>query len=179
MATATPRIVGLAVVLIGLMVGQVISDLNQDKNECKDQLVAFSPCLSYASGESKAPTAACCVEMNKDFNTNKRCLCLLVKDRNEPNLGLTINATQALGLPYVCHVAGANISECPELLHLAPDSPDAKFFLQFDASARKSLNAAAGATPKGSSNAMTERWIGWKMVAGMVLIVFSVFITCV
>uniref|UniRef100_A0A2P2N189 Uncharacterized protein n=1 Tax=Rhizophora mucronata TaxID=61149 RepID=A0A2P2N189_RHIMU len=44
----------------------------------------------------------------------------------------------ALGLPSICH-ASANVSRCPALLNLPPNSPDAQVFYQF----AKSLNHGA------------------------------------
>ncbi|KAJ8565680.1 hypothetical protein K7X08_008256 [Anisodus acutangulus] len=58
------------------------------------------------------------------LKANEKCLCLLIKDRNDPDLGLQLNVTLALTLPTVCQ-APANISECPALLHLPANSPDA------------------------------------------------------
>ncbi|KAF5197328.1 Yls3 [Thalictrum thalictroides] len=68
---------------------------------------------------------------------SKKCLCLLVKNRNDPTLGLKINATLALNLPSVCK-SDVTIADCPALLHLPPNSPDAKVFQQFEKSLHKS-----------------------------------------
>ncbi|KAH7661865.1 Bifunctional inhibitor/lipid-transfer protein/seed storage 2S albumin protein [Dioscorea alata] len=59
-----------------------------------------------------------------------KCLCVLIKDRNEPGLGFTFNVTRALSLPNVCR-SSANISDCPRLLNLPKDSKDAQIFEQF------------------------------------------------
>jgi hypothetical protein len=40
-------------------------------------------------------------------------LCVLVKDKDDPNLGIKINATLALSLPSVCGATHANVSHCP------------------------------------------------------------------
>ncbi|KAG5555502.1 hypothetical protein RHGRI_006222 [Rhododendron griersonianum] len=64
--------------------------------------------------------------------------------RNDPGLGIKINGTLALTLPYICR-AHANISHCPGLLHLAPGSPDAQIFEDFARSlAANSSYADAG-----------------------------------
>ncbi|KAF7147891.1 hypothetical protein RHSIM_Rhsim03G0004300 [Rhododendron simsii] len=128
MGTTIPATIILAVVL--LIGAHVSSDIVEDKRECQDQLVGLAPCLNYASGDIKTPSPTCCTELRQKYNSTERCLCLLVKDRNDPGLGFKINGTLALTLPYICH-AHPNISHCPGLLHLAPGSPDAQIFEDF------------------------------------------------
>ncbi|KVH89334.1 Bifunctional inhibitor/plant lipid transfer protein/seed storage helical domain-containing protein [Cynara cardunculus var. scolymus] len=85
---------------------------DKDKEECTEQLVGLATCLPYVGGNAKSPTPDCCSGLKQVLNTNKKCLCVVIKDRNDPDLGLTINVTLALGLPTVCH-APANVSKCP------------------------------------------------------------------
>ncbi|KAK2999743.1 hypothetical protein RJ639_024673, partial [Escallonia herrerae] len=152
---------GLRCILLLIMVGFASSDLNKDREQCADQLVGLATCLPYVGGDAKAPTLDCCGGIKQVLQKSRICLCILVKDRNDPGLGLKINATLALGLPGACH-APANISNAPvgiceggldtvnyedkviglhdyspndcynpALLHLAPHSPDAKVFEDF------------------------------------------------
>lgn len=95
-----------------LVMGFADSDIDKDREECGTQLVGLSTCLSYVGGDAKAPTPDCCTGLKGVLKNSKKCLCILVKDRNDPSLGLKINATLALGLPSLCH-APANISDCP------------------------------------------------------------------
>lgn len=88
------------------------SDIEKDKEECANQLVGLATCLPYVGGDAKAPTPDCCTGLGVVLKTSKKCLCILVKDRDDPSLGVKINATLALGLPTLCH-APTNISECP------------------------------------------------------------------
>ncbi|KAK2976996.1 hypothetical protein RJ640_019216 [Escallonia rubra] len=103
---------GLRCVLLLILVGFASSDLNKDREQCADQLIGLATCLPYAGGDAKAPTLDCCAGIKQVLQKSRICLCILVKDRNDPGLGLKINATLALGLPGACH-APANISECP------------------------------------------------------------------
>ncbi|KAL3516619.1 hypothetical protein ACH5RR_023521 [Cinchona calisaya] len=112
-----------------LMFQLAISDDAQDKQECTNSLIGLATCLPYVEGNAKAPTPDCCTGLKQVLKSSKKCLCLVIKDRNDPDLGLTINLTLALGLPSVCN-APANISQCPALLHLDPNSPDAQVFYQ-------------------------------------------------
>lgn len=100
----------LTLVVFGLIAKA--DDLSKDRDECGEQLLGLATCLPYVGGDEKAPTLDCCSGIKGVLQKSKICLCILVKDRNDPNLGLKINATLALGLPLACH-APANISECP------------------------------------------------------------------
>ncbi|CAL9053077.1 non-specific lipid transfer protein GPI-anchored 13-like isoform X2 [Musa acuminata AAA Group] len=123
------------------------SDFAQDKANCQDTLVSLATCLTYVEGQAKAPTPDCCDGLSKILSKNRTCLCVLIKDRNEPGLGITFNATLAMNLPTVCH-ASSNISECPELLHLPPHSKEAQIFEQFGKANQG--NASSGHAPDGS-----------------------------
>ncbi|MED6108925.1 Non-specific lipid transfer protein GPI-anchored 14 [Stylosanthes scabra] len=117
------------VVIVGSAMGDSSND--KDKEECTQQLAGLATCLPYVGGGgAKAPTPDCCNGLKQVLKNSKKCLCLIIKDRNDPNLGgLQINVTLALGLPTVCN-APANISKCPELLHMDPKSPEAQVFYQ-------------------------------------------------
>ncbi|KAH7837400.1 hypothetical protein Vadar_013400 [Vaccinium darrowii] len=77
------------------------------------------------------------------------------KDREECGtqlVGLSTCLSYVGGLPSLCH-APANISDCPALLNLAPNSPDAKVFEDFANSSKGSNSTTATAT--GSNSATT------------------------
>ncbi|KAJ8574106.1 hypothetical protein K7X08_025911 [Anisodus acutangulus] len=137
-----------------LLLGFSRADLDKDKEECGNQLVSLATCLPYASGEAKAPTPDCCIGLKEVLDKNKKCICILVKDRNDPSLGLKIDATRALSLPTQCHAPPdtANVSMCLDLLHLAPNSPDAKVFQDFAKSAKGSTTASSSPVISGNSN---------------------------
>ncbi|PSR90251.1 hypothetical protein CEY00_Acc30451 [Actinidia chinensis var. chinensis] len=157
------------------MVGLASSDLAKDRQECADQLVGLATCLPYVGGQAKAPTLDCCSGLKQVLKASKKCLCILVKDRNDPSLGLKINATLALSLPTTCH-APSNVSECPALLHLAPNSTDAKVFEDFANSSKRSNSTTpatnGNSTSTGSTNTAKvksdggrgQRWLVFEMV---------------
>ncbi|KZV31442.1 hypothetical protein F511_37770 [Dorcoceras hygrometricum] len=142
-------IVELACILI-LLAGFATSDIDKDKEKCANQVAGLVTCLPYVSGQAKAPPKECCTGLKQVINTSPECICLLVKDKDDPSLGLKINTTLALSLPAQCQ-APANISDCPRLLHLPPNSPDAKVFDDFARSANKTNSAPAPSTASGSS----------------------------
>ncbi|KAL6981582.1 hypothetical protein U1Q18_023208 [Sarracenia purpurea var. burkii] len=124
------------------------SDATKDREVCTQQLVGLSTCLPYVGGDAKGPTPDCCAGLKQVLKSNKTCLCVIIRDRNDPDLGLTINVTLALRLPSVCN-SPANVSQCPELLHLAPNSTDAQVFYQLGHS---SNNSASGPVASGQGN---------------------------
>ncbi|KAK6945404.1 Plant organelle RNA recognition domain [Dillenia turbinata] len=149
--SSTNVALGIICILLSAMTYCLNADLAEDKKECGNQLASLSPCLDFVEGNSKAPSKQCCVDLGKMITTTKKCLCVLVKDRNDANLSFKVNATLALSLPFICH-APANISECPDLLHLPPNSTDAQVFLQFSSPSVPSVSSnapmeASSATP--------------------------------
>ncbi|XP_010917572.1 non-specific lipid transfer protein GPI-anchored 14 [Elaeis guineensis] len=105
------------------------SDVSSDQKECSDQLVGLATCLSFVQGNAKAPTPDCCTGLKQVLAKSPKCLCILIKDSDDPQLGIKFNVSLALRLPSLCS-APANISECPKLLNLPPNSQDAEIFKQ-------------------------------------------------
>lgn len=91
-----------------------MADKAKDREECTNQLVGLSTCLPYVGGDAKAPTPDCCSGLKQVLKNDKKCLCVIIRDMNDLELGLNINVTLTLGLPSVCH-ATTNVSQCPGL----------------------------------------------------------------
>lgn len=100
--------------LLILLLGFSRANVDKDREECTNQLVGLATCLPYVSGEARAPTPDCCTGLKEVLDKSKICLCILVKDRNDPSLGLKINATLALSLPSLCHAPPnmSNVTMC-------------------------------------------------------------------
>ena len=89
------------------------SDFAADQAECTNQLVGLSSCLSFVQQiDIQSPTPDCCDDFRKVVRNSFKCLCVLIKDRDEPQLGIKVNITRALILPAKCN-APANVSDCP------------------------------------------------------------------
>ncbi|XP_059430004.1 non-specific lipid transfer protein GPI-anchored 6 [Corylus avellana] len=172
---------GFSFTLVLLLAGFGSSNLDQDRAECADQLVGLATCLPYVGGDAKAPTLDCCTGLKQVLQKSMKCLCILIKDRDDPSLGLKINATLALSLPTACHTP-TNTTECISLLHLAPNSTDAKVFEGFSNSTKGSTpvaSAKGNSTSSGSSAAensdagVRKRWLGAEMVCGILVWFFT------
>ncbi|CAH8301016.1 unnamed protein product [Eruca vesicaria subsp. sativa] len=143
------QILALCITVATMFLG-ARSDLNQDIKGCQDSMSDLYSCLPFVTNKAKAPDSTCCTTLKEkiDKGQTKRCLCTLVKDRDDPGLGFKVDANRAMSLPSTCHVP-ANISQCPEeLLHLPPDSVAARIFKQFSDS---SQNVGPKAVSAGSS----------------------------
>ncbi|KAK8946287.1 hypothetical protein KSP40_PGU002145 [Platanthera guangdongensis] len=77
--------------------------------------------FTYVQGSSPAPTPDCCSGLKSVLSTNPKCLCVLVKDNDDPQLGVKINLTRALILSDSCRAA-ANISHCPAIYTFLPQT---------------------------------------------------------
>ena len=106
---SNPMLMLLVVVL--LVVGFAKSDLSKDREDCADILIDLASGVPYVGGEAKTPTIDCCTGLKAVLDRSKKCLCILIKDRDDPNLGIKINATLAIQLPSACH-SPANITQC-------------------------------------------------------------------
>ncbi|KAL5197725.1 hypothetical protein ABZP36_001237 [Zizania latifolia] len=160
------------VVAVMSMAAGVAGDFAADRAECSNTLVGLATCLTYVQDEAMAPTPDCCAGLKTLLQTSRKCLCVLVKDRDDPSLGLKVNVTKALSLPSLCN-APANISDCPRLLNLPPNSKDAQIFEQFgkqhgDIGGSSNGAPGTGAQPQKSGAAGPEnrRWLGVDGVGG-------------
>ncbi|KAL3533965.1 hypothetical protein ACH5RR_007486 [Cinchona calisaya] len=166
------RVFSLWLIILMMMVGCVIlvrCDFAQDKKECQDQLIGLSPCISFISEEEKSPSPVCCLKLGINFEQKRKCMCMLVRDRNDPGVGFKINATLALSLPFICHIP-SNETECLDFLHLDPQSPEAQVFKQFsnsNSSGSSSITTANGNSESSSSTVRGKGWINLVMVGGI------------
>ncbi|XP_072977506.1 non-specific lipid transfer protein GPI-anchored 14-like [Typha angustifolia] len=140
----------LSFLLVLSSIHHVSSDISSDRSECAEQLVGLATCLPYVQGSSKVPTPDCCSGLKQVVGKSPKCLCVLIKDRDNPQLGIKFNVSLALSLPMVCS-APANISECTKLLNLPANSPDAEIFNQSTGGGSTAAQAKGSSTNSGSS----------------------------
>ncbi|KAF7050400.1 hypothetical protein CFC21_058775 [Triticum aestivum] len=103
----------VVVVIMAVMAARVGADMDADRSECAEQLVGLAPCLQYVQGQARSPAPDCCGGLSQVLDKSPKCLCVLVKDKDDPNLGIKINASLALALPSACGNTKANVSHCP------------------------------------------------------------------
>ncbi|KAL6639643.1 hypothetical protein ACP70R_023373 [Stipagrostis hirtigluma subsp. patula] len=162
-----PRALVVAAAVAMAAVAGVGGDFAADRAECADKLAGLATCLTYVQdgGGGAAPTPDCCAGLKAVLQTSRKCLCVLVKDKDDPGLGLglKINVTKALGLPAACSAA-ANISDCPRLLNLPPNSKEAQVFEQYAKQQAAQGNTTATGGPSVASAGPARRWLGVRVV---------------
>ncbi|KAM0950009.1 putative bifunctional inhibitor/plant lipid transfer protein/seed storage helical [Dioscorea sansibarensis] len=132
MASSSSLLMLFKLLLIAfLFVDFARSDFTADQAECTNQLVGLASCLLFVQKiDIQSLTPDCCDDFRKVVRNSFKCLCVLIEDRDEPQLGIKVNITRALILPAKCN-APANVSDCPRVLKLPLDSSQAKDFKQF------------------------------------------------
>ncbi|XP_051131382.1 non-specific lipid transfer protein GPI-anchored 13-like [Andrographis paniculata] len=153
MMIISKKVVFLNSMIILLLLTNVANcDVQQDKQRCETPVLGMATCLPYVTGQARLPPVDCCSGFNQVLENNPDCICLLIKDRNDPSLGLNINSTLALTLPARCKsTANRTIADCPAILHLPPNSTEAKVFQDFT----NSGNETNAMPPASSGNSTT------------------------
>ncbi|KAK6146055.1 hypothetical protein DH2020_019924 [Rehmannia glutinosa] len=97
--------------LVLILVTMLWAGATAQSSDCTNVLISMSPCLNYISGNSSAPSAACCTQLGTVVRSQPQCLCQVLSGGGS-NLGLNINQTQALALPNACSVRTPPASQC-------------------------------------------------------------------
>ncbi|XP_065861751.1 non-specific lipid transfer protein GPI-anchored 6-like isoform X2 [Euphorbia lathyris] len=150
--------ISVGMIVLIMVVGYGSANFEQDRAECADKLLGLATCIPYVgtAGKAKAPTMDCCSGLKQVLEKSMKCICILIKDRDDPNLGFKVNATLAATLPSACK-APANITQCIDLLHLPPTSPDAKVFAGFANLTQSSTPTPTPAVAVQRKRVMVER----------------------
>ncbi|GMI89503.1 glycosylphosphatidylinositol-anchored lipid protein transfer 13 [Hibiscus trionum] len=133
----------------------IMSTMGDDEKECADQLANLASCIPFVSGTAKKPAPECCQDTQKLKATKPKCLCLLIKQSTDPSLGLPVNSTLALQMPSACSI-DAKVSDCPSILNLSPDSPDAKIFKEADQGSTTTSTSSPPATESAPSSSVSK-----------------------
>ncbi|XP_061338707.1 non-specific lipid transfer protein GPI-anchored 1-like [Gastrolobium bilobum] len=99
--------------------------------KCAQVIQKVIPCLNFATGKAPEPTKECCDAATNIKDTAPVCLCYIIQQTHKgspESKSMGIQEDKLLQLPSVCKVKNANISDCPKLLGLSPNSPDAAIF---------------------------------------------------
>ncbi|XP_020256095.1 non-specific lipid-transfer protein-like protein At2g13820 [Asparagus officinalis] len=96
----------LVLVLVAIMSAQTMAQTG-----CTPTNIAgLSPCLGFITGNSSAPSSACCTQLASVVQTQAQCLCVFLN--GAPQLPIAINQTQALTLPGACNIQAPPLSQC-------------------------------------------------------------------
>ncbi|CAA7050576.1 unnamed protein product [Microthlaspi erraticum] len=159
------RITLMAIAICLTMVVVAGEDKAIDKEACKEQRLGMATCLPYMKGQAKSPMPDCCSSVKQIINSDKNCICVFIQDRNDPDLGLQkqINNSITLTLPSICHVTfNVNVSKCPALLHLDPNSPEAQVFYAIAQAVNKISPASAPTSMSPTSGSDDDHNSSWR-----------------
>ncbi|XP_022854536.1 protein YLS3-like [Olea europaea var. sylvestris] len=138
-------------ILVGTMAMVATATMEDDEKDCAEQLTNLAACIPFVSGTAKKPTPECCQDTDKVRTAKPKCLCVLIKESTDPSMGLPINTTLALQMPAACNI-DAKVSDCPSILKLPADSPDAKIFQVAGVDSSTSSSSPASASTSSSSS---------------------------
>ncbi|XP_020229846.1 non-specific lipid transfer protein GPI-anchored 1 [Cajanus cajan] len=105
------------------------------------------PCMNYATGQAAVPTKGCCEATSEIKTSNPECLCFAIQQthKGSPEVkSMGIQEARLLQLPTACNLKNASTTNCPKLLGLSPNSPDAAIFR--NASSRSNSSSTVGTT---------------------------------
>ncbi|XP_049411339.1 non-specific lipid transfer protein GPI-anchored 14-like [Solanum stenotomum] len=145
----------LSVLCMLVLVTLAMGNIEDDVKDCADQLGDLASCIPYVSGTAKMPTPECCEDTQKLKAAKPKCLCVLIKESTDPSLGLPINTTLALQMPAACKI-DAKVSDCPSLLKIPADSPDAKIFKITDSASTTTSSSPASSSETKSTTSDTK-----------------------
>ncbi|CAN1177739.1 Non-specific lipid transfer protein GPI-anchored 13 [Linum perenne] len=149
----------VCILIVGCLAIAAIATLQDDEAECAQHLTDLAACIPFVSGTAKKPTPECCQDAKKLKTTEPKCLCVLIIASTDPSMGLPVNTTLALQMPSACNINDAKVSNCPSLLNISPDSPDAKVFKEAgisDSSATGGSSTATGYSPNSASTSSSD-----------------------
>ncbi|CAH1433789.1 unnamed protein product [Lactuca virosa] len=107
-------------------------DVQSLGEQCAPKLTAVMTCVAFATGKEATPQQKCCDSIKEMKESNPACLCFLIQqihNGTNPTLQkLNIQESRLLQLSSACKIANASITDCPRLLKLPSNSPDAALF---------------------------------------------------
>ncbi|PIN11307.1 hypothetical protein CDL12_16088 [Handroanthus impetiginosus] len=167
----------LATLLCFAALGVISGADNSLAGKCSSVLQKVTPCLAFATAKEAAPSKDCCDSVTDLKDTDPACLCFIIQQihngSSEAIKSLGVQESRLLQLQSACRVANASISECPRLLHLAPNSPDAAIFTNASTTATNStpISTPSTSSPGSDSHGFTHK----PRLAGFIVVVVSVF----
>ncbi|XP_062110686.1 non-specific lipid transfer protein GPI-anchored 1 [Humulus lupulus] len=148
--------VSFLVVFVVLSSSRVESEVSMQE-KCGSDFQKLAVCLSYATGKAVTPTKDCCESVKGIKDSEPECLCFIMQQTHNGNdkiKSMGIQETKLIQLPTTCALKNASLAECPKLLGLAANSPDAAIFTNATAAAPGTSSTPA-TTGTGTSQTQT------------------------
>ncbi|XP_051122607.1 non-specific lipid transfer protein GPI-anchored 1 [Andrographis paniculata] len=160
-----------------LCLGMASAADNSLATKCAAEFQKVTQCLPFATNKAAEPSKQCCDAVAELKNTDPACLCFIIQQihngSNEAVKSMGVQEERLLQLPSACKLANASVAECPKLLHLAPNSPDAAIFNNVTAApttAAPSGGGGSSAPAKDDGIRLEPQLIGCVVVAAAALL---------
>ncbi|KAL2454446.1 Uncharacterized protein Adt_48052 [Abeliophyllum distichum] len=145
-------------------------------NKCSAEFQKVLACLTFATGKAETPNKECCVAVTNLKETGPVCLCFIIQQiHNGSNPAIKqmgIQESRLLQLPSACKMANASVAECPKLLHLPANSPDAAIFNTSITTTPTASPGKSSPTTAGDSNGFRH---GPQQLTGFMAIAMAIF----
>ncbi|KAJ0971225.1 hypothetical protein J5N97_019184 [Dioscorea zingiberensis] len=139
--------------LFTVMVVVVIGDDPALTNKCSNDLTKMTNCLDFATAKKDAPTGECCSSVKDIRSKEPVCLCYIIQLTHSGSAAITnlgLQYSRLMLLPDACKLVNTSVTDCPKLLKLPPNSPDAAIFTN-NATSAASGSSSGSATVSPSS----------------------------
>ncbi|KAL2343464.1 hypothetical protein Fmac_004749 [Flemingia macrophylla] len=128
--------------------------------KCNVLVQKVIPCMNYATGQVAVPTKGCCEATSEIKRSNPECLCFAIQQTHKgtPEVkSMGIQEARLLQLPSACNLKNASTTNCPKLLGLSPNSPDAAMFRNGSLSSNSSSSRVGGAPRSAVSESESQK----------------------
>ncbi|EXB93945.1 hypothetical protein L484_015489 [Morus notabilis] len=147
-------VVVAAALLVVVFLGshEVAAAAASTQEKCGADFQKLAVCLTYATGKAAVPTKDCCDLVKGIKESEPECLCLIMQQTHKGNdqiKNMGIQESKLLSLPTACALKNATLAECPKLLGLPANSPDAAIFTN-------ASTASATPTAKGTGASQSQ-----------------------
>ncbi|CAL1413553.1 unnamed protein product [Linum trigynum] len=99
--------------------------------KCAKDFQSVMTCLGFAQGKQSSPSKECCASTKNTKDNEPECLCYIMQLTHNGSAqfrSLGVQENKLIQLPTACQLQNASLANCPRLLGLAPNSPDAAIF---------------------------------------------------
>ncbi|XP_057776975.1 non-specific lipid transfer protein GPI-anchored 1 [Salvia miltiorrhiza] len=144
-------------------------------DKCAAEFQKVTQCLSFVTAKAAAPSKDCCTSVTELKDDDPACLCYIIQQvhngSNAAVKSMGVQESRLLQLPSACKLANASTTQCPKLLNLPPNSPDAAIFTNASTNATTTPVATPGATGAPSKG-------DWQKpgVAGCLTVAMAIFV---
>ncbi|KAH6824898.1 hypothetical protein C2S53_018782 [Perilla frutescens var. hirtella] len=124
--------------------------------KCSTQFQKVTQCLTFVTAKAAAPSKDCCDSVTELKDSEPACLCYIIQQvhngSNAAVKSMGLQEARLLQLPSACKLANASVADCPKLLNLAPNSPDAAIFNNVSTSSTTTPVTTPSSTSTTASN---------------------------